>query len=148
MNQLFKDYNKTKKLHTQFKKAFTASIIDVVLDFHPHYNQIDILNELILLYASEILNATEEVLDKDSKYSEDRKIEELDCMNRVINKESLMVDENDFSEQVHLKAKALVVNFFPQVIHLSNYGFRLLELNTKMYLYSFIAQFNSFVNNQ
>ena len=149
LNELLAHFKQTDQFYDKFKDEFKNKIVDLILDYQPEcLNKKEAINEMVMLYASEVISATESVIDKDENYPEYRKIEELDYMNKLLHKEmnsSKHIERNKFSETIHIEAKKLVVKHFPDIINLSNHGFRLLERNMKMYLLHFMAQFMSIV---
>ncbi|MGQ1786104.1 MULTISPECIES: hypothetical protein [unclassified Saccharicrinis] len=145
LNELFTNFKRTDKFYAEFKLEFKSVIMDVILDYYPEFKQKDVLNDMMGHYATEVLSATESVLDKDKNYPEERKIEELGYMDRLLNKEQVIARQSAFSETVHQKVKELIVAHYPNIVDLSTYGFRLLERNMKMHLIGFISQFLSFV---
>ncbi len=145
INDILAGFKKTDQFYSKFKAEFESDVFDIILDFYPHFKQKDVLNEMIQMYASETLSATEAVLDKDNHYPEYRKLEEIEYMNKILAKEKGMYSENEFSEALHNRIKAIVVKHYSDVMDLSNHGFRLLERNLKMYLLGFVSQFESFV---
>jgi len=145
LNKLFADFKRTDEFYISFKREFEELLFDIILDYHPNFIQKNVLHEIISLYATEVFSASESVIDKDHSYPEHRMIEELQYMDRLLTKEQAMAFDNDFSNTIHDKVKALVVKHYPNIINLSMHGFRLLERNLKLYLYGFISQFMSFV---
>ncbi|WP_066627258.1 hypothetical protein [Labilibacter marinus] len=145
LNQLFADFKRTDQFYAKFKSEFEELIFDIILDYYPHFSQKDILEEMIGIYASEVLSATESVIDKDKNYPDFRKEEELGYLNRLLTKEKAMVTESEFSDTIHLKVKEIAVMHYPAISDLSTHGFRLLERNMKMHLYRFTSEFISFV---
>lgn len=145
LNELFADFKRTDQFYISFKLEFEEQLFDIILDYCPSFVQKNVLHEMILLYATEVLSISESVIDKDQSYPEYRMIEELDYMNRLLIKEQVIAIDDDFSKTIHSKVKALIVKHYPNIMDLTNHGFRLLERNMKMYLYSFVSQFMSFV---
>lgn len=145
LNELFADFKRTDQFYVSFKLEFEEHLFDIILDYHPNFDQKNVLHEMISLYATEVLSASESVIDKDQSYPEHRMIEELEYMDRLLNKEQAMAIDDEFSNTIHNKVKELIVIHYPNILDLSNHGFRLLERNMKMYLYGFISQFISFV---
>ncbi|GAF05656.1 hypothetical protein [Saccharicrinis fermentans] len=145
LNELYTEFNRTDEFYAQFRKQFNTVIIDVVLDYYPGFKQKDVLNDMIDQYASEILSATESVLYKDKNYPKYRKLEEIEYMDRFLNKEEVIANPDEFSETTHKIVKAFIVSQYQNIIHLSAQGFRLLERYMKMHLMAFISQFLSFV---
>ncbi|MBK3519644.1 hypothetical protein [Carboxylicivirga marina] len=136
------DYLKSFKEKEQFfdalKEALTLDVYSLISKHHSHSKYNKSMENAIATYANDIINTTESVIDKDEHYPEYRKQKELNSITKLLNKVLSEVDEDDFLEQMHLCCKKLISQYYPGILHLSNYGFRLLERNSKMYTASFI----------
>jgi len=141
MRHLSEVFKKTDEFYSSFKKEFGRSIYTVIHEFYPAFEPGHVLDDILQVYAEEILSATESVIDKDHSYPEYRLDEELRIMNRLVNRESDPRQNEAFMEAVHRRVKKLMVTHYPDIAGLSGYGFRLLEKNAKMYNLEFMANF-------
>ncbi len=105
------------------------------------------IDTLLGIFATQVFNSTESVIDKDTTYPEYRLVEELDVMRKIVSKIPGFDRNSDFSETIHQKAKALMVEHFEATLDLSANGFRLLELNSKMHTLEFVANFYSLTDH-
>ena len=101
------------------------------------------LTKLAKEYATSMFSCADAVADKDENYSEMRLALELESMTRAIEKYPLPVQNSELGQQTHLKAKELLIQFFPELVELSANGFRLLEKYCLLYNYEFIARTTS-----
>nr|WP_321354491.1 hypothetical protein [uncultured Draconibacterium sp.] len=99
----------------------------------------DELNKQLKQYASRMFSCADSVADKDENYNEIRLTLELEAMTRATNKYPARFRESEFARRTHKKAKALLIQFFPELMELSANGFRLLE----KYCLFYNLEFNS-----
>jgi hypothetical protein len=140
-----KDFNKAfnYNLHIEFqkidkflKKFRTEFITELSFEIEKSVTGLsvnDIVYEMLLVYANQTFNTAESVIDKDKSYTASRLQEELEAMNRLIEKDSGKHDNSSLAKQTHFKAKEIMVKFYPNLINLSANGFRLLEKYCLMY---------------
>jgi hypothetical protein len=123
-----------KKFRTEFVTELSFEIDKSVTGFSVN----EIVYEMLLVYANQTFNTAESVIDKDKSFTALRLQEELEAMNRLIEKDAGKHDKSSLAEQTHFKAKEIMVKFYPNLIDLSANGFRLLEKYCLMYNREFI----------
>lgn len=101
------------------------------------------LTKLLKEYATSMFSCADAVADKDENYSEIRLALELESMTRAIEKYPGTIQNSELGLQAHLKAKELLIQFFPELVELSANGFRLLEKYCLLYNYEFVARTTS-----
>jgi len=147
MKFILEEIQKADTFYNSFKKEFSELMYNIIQEFYPEALPVDEIENLLIAYSVAILNSTESVIDKDRNYPFYRLEEELDTMSRLTLKLSQPEDFYDFAETVHLKVKALMVNYFDDIYNLSSTGFRLLEKNARLYNWEFISNFNSILSS-
>ncbi|WP_347839745.1 hypothetical protein [uncultured Draconibacterium sp.] len=90
-------------------------------------------------YAGNMFSCADALADKDENYSEIRLALELESMTRAVAKYPVLIQNSKLGQQTHLKAKELLIQFFPELIKLSANGFRLLEKYCLLYNYEFVS---------
>lgn len=141
LRKIHKEFKQTDEFYDLFRAWFISEIYKLITEFYPKIVKNNNLGNKLKLYADEILSSTESVIYKDMSYPEYRIEDELRVMTRLTNKETNEDQNPEFIEKVHLKAKALMVEYYPNIIDLSANGFRLLEKNAKMYNREFVNNF-------
>ncbi len=137
-SHLNEEFQKIDKLISEFQNDFIEAQAEIVKEYLCNISREE-LNEDLLLYANEIFNIAESVYDKDVHYSEIRLKEELQAMTRVVSTRFSESEDACLAEQTHLKAKEIMVSFFPNLINLSGNGFRLLEKYCQMFNREFVV---------
>jgi hypothetical protein len=129
------------KKNDEFVNAFydelTQALYPVIGTFYPHVSPGTTIDEVLQNYALVITNYTESVIDKDRTYPLYRLNDELDAMNRLVAK--LTFSNPAFTDTVSFYVKELMIKHFPNIYNLSGNGFRLLELNARLYVWEFNA---------
>lgn len=139
MNEFFKEFKKKDEFLTAFRQNFSLEIYSLVREQYSDCEYIEALKNAVNTFANDIFNAVESVIDKDEHYPEYRKQLELENITKLSHKVLATINDDDFLNKVHYKSKELISKSYPQILDLSNYGFRLLERNTKLYSAGFIA---------
>lgn len=125
-----------------FQNEFKTEILDLIINSFKQANFSEELEEMVLTYANQIFSTAESVSDKDKNYNEFRLADEVNIMTKVVTELSEQNKENkELADQIHQKAKELMVNYNPFIMDLSANGFRLLEKYTLMYNNFFIGSF-------
>ena len=138
---VFEEFKKTDEFYDLFRKEFAASLASVIQAHYPYLDFDSETEEILRLYANEILSSTESVLYKDKSYPRYRLEEELTLMTRLVIKKPGEGQNSNFIEETHMKAKEIMVKYFGEIMNLSANGFRLLEKNARMYNWEFITNF-------
>lgn len=136
---LSSEFKKIDELLFEFQSKFVYEIFKITKERLINIRDENDAQESILSYSFEIFSCAESVLDKDKNYSDLRLKEELDSMTIAVNKTSQLREIKDYAEQTHLKAKEIMVAFFPDLVDLSANGFRLLEKYCVLYNRDFVA---------
>ncbi len=137
--QLLKEFEQTDAFYAEFKTTFTIEMFLLIREYYPAIKTEPVIDRIIDMYANELISSTEAVLDKDINSPEYRKIEEIDRLTVLIKRESPSKEDPDFIEKSHLKAKEVMVQFYPDIQELSSEGFKMLELNSKLHHLIFLA---------
>ncbi len=141
--QLLKEFEQTDAFYAEFKTTFTIDMFMLIKEYYPNIKIEEILDRIIDMYANEIISTTEAVLDKDANSPEYRKIEEIDRLTVLVNREPESKEIPEFIERTHLKAKEILVQFYTDIQDLTSEGFKMLELNTKLHHLIFLANFSN-----
>ena len=139
LKQLFEEFKKTDKEFEEFRNHFINRVLPVIELFYPAVKPTAELKDAIGDYATETLSSTYSVIDKDVNYNEFRKEQELLSMQSAIQRMEMPLKDIEFTEAIRSEAKKMIIDFYPAVYDLSSFGFKLLELNTKMYNVFFIV---------
>ena len=148
MRYIKEELKKTDEFYKLFKYEFAKVLVGLIKDYFPEVHPDSELDQIISVYATEILNSTESVIDKDRIYMDYRLEEELDNMNRLVSKVKEFRNSSEFLDAVHEKVKLQMVKYFEDIFELSATGFRLLERNAKLYNLEFAGSFQTFTVNQ
>jgi len=143
MKFILAEIQKIDTFYNVFKIEFAQSIYPIIRKFYPEFVQNDETDNLMMAYSVAILNSTESVIDKDRNYPLYRLEEELTTMRKIILKFDFSVVYGDFPEAIHAKAKELIVKHFDAIYDLSSVGFRLLEMNSRLYNHEFVSTIQS-----
>lgn len=141
--RFIEEFKKIDATFDTFRQEFEAAITDIIREFHPAFEATDPFNDLLAQFATAALNIAHSVLDRDDTYPDFRKTEDLAALQTYYNKAAHATPDTGLAERIHRKTKELVVKSLPQIINLSADGFRLMELNLKIFNLEFIATFNN-----
>ncbi len=148
MTSMLSQFKKIDKLIDRFTRDFKFNIQPLVYKHHPEINNEEDLEKLIQNYAMETFEFADSVINKDNNYNEDRIKEEYESMNSLISRIKEDYFESEFLQEVHKKAKRLIVDYFPNTMELSSFGFLIMERYTQLNLYSFGSSLNKIINEQ
>jgi hypothetical protein len=137
-SQFYKEFKQVDTFYESFKATFKKEITTVI---EPYTFDVyaPSFEEFLEQFAVAVLSLTHSVLDKDHNYPEYRKVEDLTALQGYYAKASRFSDSSELSEKIHQKTKELLVNIFPDIYELTGNGFRLLDLNLKLYNLEFMA---------
>ncbi|WP_243350007.1 hypothetical protein [Parabacteroides sp. FAFU027] len=144
-SQFLEEFKKVDKFYNTFKEEFETEIINIIRLHYPAFIRTDEFNELLSQFAIAALSITHTVLDKDESYPDFRKTEDLAALRAYYAKAIQTTKNIELTEQIHLKTKELAVKYYPKIVDLSGDGFRLLELNLKLFNLEFVATINSLI---
>ncbi|QGY43123.1 hypothetical protein GM418_05455 [Maribellus comscasis] len=143
---LISEFRELDNILETFQSQFKDEVWRSVNEVYPSIVYSEKLGELILTYANQIFSTAESVCDKDKNYNEVRLADEVNIMNKMVDKLSEENKDNqELAAGIHQKAKKMMVNFYPNVMDLSADGFRLLEKYSLMYNIFFIGGFSKFI---
>lgn len=141
--QFFEEFKKIDALYDTFKKEFDAEITAIIRQHHPDFKPSERFNELLSQFSVAALSIAHSVLDRDTTYPNFRKTEDLKALQAYYVNTIQAFKNKELAEQIHKKTKELVVMHLPKIVDLSADGFRLLELNLKLFNLEFIGTFNN-----
>lgn len=140
MLDLLSEFKEMDGFRATFQSDFRLRLSTIISEVHPNISWNEAKYELIDMFALQVLNVTESVIDKDKNYPQYRLEEELQKMNELVGdwfvKEGLALYEDSYKE-----VKMFMVNANKKVFDLSGTGFRLLEANVRIALRDFWAAF-------
>ena len=142
-SNLVEEFRKLDDILESFQNKFSEEVFSCIRSQFPNLVIDEDLEELVLTYANQIFNTAESVSDKDKNYNEIRLAEEVSVMNKVVGKLSEDKENWELGQQLHQRAKEMMVRFNPGLMDLSADGFRLLEKYTLMYNIFFIDGFST-----
>lgn len=143
IKQLFKEFKKVDQFYEAFQKEFEKNIVLKIMESDPDFKRTDSFDELLDQFSVAALSITHSVLDKDNHYPDYRKTEDLLALQAYYAKAHQLARNKELAEVLHQKTKELLVEFYPKIIDLSGDGFRLLELNLRLFNLEFVAAFNT-----
>lgn len=143
IKRIFKEFKKVDEFYGAFKKEFETNIVLKIIDFHPDFKRTESFDELLDQFSVAALSITHSVLDKDSSYPDYRKAEDLQALQAYYTKARSLAKNKELADVLHQKTKELLVKYYPKIVDLSGDGFRLLELNLKLFNLEFVASFNN-----
>jgi len=146
--QILEEFRKADAFYAQFKNDFNVSILKILNNNLKTKEYNILLSDPISIYAQEIINATESVIDKDRNYPEYRLNEELERIRKVVSQLSVYAIDADLISELHAKVKALIVEYFGGIFDLTANGFILLELNAKIYTHRFLVTYQNIVSGK
>lgn len=141
LHNLIKEFSRTDEFYNSFRQQFIITIFLVIKKYFKEKQLDQKMDQNLRLYADEMLSCVETVLYKDKSYPDYRLAEELEMLGRVVGKQQPDERNPEFVERIHMSAKELIVNHYPDVFDLSADGFRLLEKYAKMYNWEFLTNF-------
>ncbi|WP_167614458.1 hypothetical protein [Maribellus sediminis] len=144
--RLSTEFQKIDKFLKRFRVDFTHELSEIKANSQQEFKNEEVLNHQLQNYATQIWGSAESVIDKDNNYTEIRLKDEVSAMERVVNARLQEYTISEYSERLHLKAKALLVKYFPQVFDLTGDGFRLLEKYCLLYNLEFMAYLENHKN--
>jgi len=142
-SSLIEEFRKLDDILESFQNKFSDEVFRCIRSQFPNIILNEDLEELVLTYANQIFNTAESVQDKDKNYNEIRLAEEVSVMNKVVGKLSEDKENWELGQQLHQRAKEMMVSFNPRLMDLSADGFRLLEKYSLMYNIFFIDGFST-----
>lgn len=142
MKRLFDEFQKMDEFFDAFKLEFDQAVMEIIKKTYPDYVRTDVFNEMLSQYAHASISVAYAIVDKDRYYPEFRIKDEEAAVQRYFAKAVELPKNKDIAEAIHQKAKELVVKNNPQIIDLSGEGFRLMEMNMKIFNLEFMATFN------
>jgi len=111
MKYILRELKKTDEFYNNFKAEFSELIYAVIREFYPEINT-NSIDEILQTYALEILNSAESTIDKDRNYPSYRLYEELNTMDQLVRKLPEPMQNIEFIDAVHQKAKWMVVKHY------------------------------------
>lgn len=141
MHNVFREFKNIEQFHNNLCKKFSTIVKHIVSQHHGDVVDNTKLKTIIYAYGSHLIDVIESVIDKDKNYSEYRLMIELHRMKKVINNISQPNSDYYFSAAIENKVKLLAVNNFPQIVDFTANGFRLLEVNLKVFTRDFLTDF-------
>lgn len=138
MDDLPYNINKKDEFLESFREVFILEVYTIIMNVNGRCLFNEDMEKSLSVYAIDIVNTVESVVDKDGHYPDYRMEKELDSTTKLMNKVLSVTEEDELLDRLHFCSKQLITWFYPGIINLSNYGFRLLERNTKIYTASFI----------
>ncbi len=148
MTSMLSQFKKIDKIIDHFTLEFKFNIKPLVYKYYPKINNEEDIENLIKNYAMETFEFADSVINKDRHYNEDRIKEEYESMNSLISRIKEDYFESEFLQEVHKKAKRMIVDYFPKTMELSSFGFLIMERYTQLNLYSFGSSLNKIINEQ
>ncbi len=142
IKRIFKEFKKVDEFYDGFKLEFESEIVGLIKDYYSEFKLDEKCREFINQYAMTVLNTTQTVLDKDDSYPEYKKEADLKAMQAYYAKAVQIAKDNDLADDIYKKTKELVVKYYPKIVDLSGEGFRLLDLNLKLFNMEFVANYN------
>jgi hypothetical protein len=136
--QFFKEFKKIDEFYLAFNKEFEKEVLSIINSYSPGFERTRDFDELLRQYAAIALSLTHTVLDKDKSYPDFRKAEDLSALRGYYEKAAPSVENNELAEKIHMKTKELMVKYYSKIYDLSGDGFRLLELNLKLFNIEFM----------
>jgi len=139
LKHILAEIQKTDELVHDFKDELAEALYPVIESYHPTVVRSAAIDDVVFAYAVALFNSVESVIDKDRNYPAYRFNDELAAMNQLLLKLPVDNDHLPFMEAVMKKGKELMVKYNRGVYDLSGNGFRLLEMNAKLYNWEFIS---------
>jgi hypothetical protein len=137
--QFLEEFKKIDKFYNTFKEEFETEIITIIRQHYPTFEQTEEFDELLSQFAIAALTIMHTVLDKDATYPDFRKTEDLAALHAYYAKAIQSTENRELAVQIHQKTKELAVKYYPKIVDLSGDGFRLMELNLKLFNLEFVA---------
>jgi hypothetical protein len=138
IKSILEGIKKADSFYNTFKEEFYREVFKSIKEWYPGVSFDEVVENLMFLYAVAILNSTEAVIDKDRNYPDYRLEEDLEAMTKVNLKFKVSPEVLELGDDIHSKAKVLMVKYFDAIFDLSSTGFRLLEQNAKLYNLEFV----------
>jgi hypothetical protein len=137
LNRIREEIDKTDKVYRAFTNEFAVALYPVVTTFYPFARRCMAVDEVLNAYAVATFNSTEAVIDKDRSYPLYRLEEEVGAMSHLLQKLHGQGNDASFANAIVDVVKRIMVSYFAGVYNLSGHGFRLLELNARLYNWEF-----------
>ncbi len=148
INRLHLRFGEIDKRAGDFIHSFYNTIEPMIRSKYKDLEMNEIIVNSINDYGAEMFSFAQSTLDKDKEYSDFKKTEELKSMTNLVDRLSKNIEENDFYEAIHKKAKSIMIDEFPEIFDLSSKGFLLLERYAKLKNMAFLAILNRQLNNE
>jgi len=143
-----KEFVEIDKFNNQFFHTFSNTLHPVFGKFHSIKNFDGNFNEFLSIYAIHLLSLIESVIEKDRNYSQYRIGVELERMNELVSKISKPRKYPKLDDELIILVKNLTIDFFPIVYEFTGDGFRLLEINLKLFTRDIHTDFEFGVKNK
>jgi len=141
IKHILDEIKKTDEFVNSFKHDLAIALYPIIGHYYPLTGRSAVVDEVLQNYAVVITNYTESVIDKDRTYPEYRLNDELEAMNKLVSK--LTFNNPAFTEAVSFQVKELMIKYYHNIYNLSGNGFRLLEMNARLYVWEFSGSLNS-----
>jgi hypothetical protein len=139
------EFGKVDAFYAHVKNDFGMTLMKIIEDKSEAQENKAQLSEAISVYAQEIINVTESVIDKDRNYSEIRLKEELQRVQKVVSQWAVYEVDTEFVNKLHQVSKEVMAKYFKPIFDLSADGFRLLDNGAKMHTLRFLASYRNIV---
>jgi hypothetical protein len=139
LNRIREEINKTDIVYRAFINDFVVALYPFVAIYYPAAKPSKAIDEVLNAYAVATFNSTETVIDKDRSYPLYRLEEEVNTMSHLLQKLYGQGYDASFANVVVDVVKRMMVAYFAGVYNLSGNGFRLLEMNARLYGWEFHA---------
>jgi len=128
-----KEFVEIDKFHNQFCHAFSNNMQPIFERFYSIKSFDGTLNKFLSVYAIHLISVIESVIEKDKNYSQYRIKVELERMSEVVSGVSKPSSFPKLNDEIIGQVKKMTTDFFPVVYEFTGNGFRLLELNLKLF---------------
>lgn len=137
-DDLSKAFKEKDEFLEKLRDVFTVEVFSIVKSHFSQCEYDERMQKAIALFANDLINTAESVIDKDDHFPEYRLQTEIENITKLMNKMLAAIDEDDFLKELHMATKRVITQFYPQIMALGSYGFLLLERGTKLYTAGFI----------
>ncbi len=142
IRRILEEFRRIDEFYDAFKVEFETAVISLMKKNNGDFKRDANFDELLNVHVKTILGTTQTVLDKDLNYPEYRKQEDLQAIQSYYDKAVPLAENLELSDEIYQKTKELIFKYYPNIIDLSGEGFRLLDLNLKLFNLEFVASYN------
>lgn len=150
IRNLKKEFTRLDRYYQDLNNKLFKELKAVVTKYYPNFIFNNKNTPYFEIFSTHLVSNTETVINKSFNYSDFRLSEELRNAKRISETEIKRAVNKNFEKDLLTQIKSFLIDNFPKIFDLNANGFRLLDVNTKIYTNYFLVDFyfdENFTNN-